>query len=124
MNYLKINFLPENVPSKKNSKQMFYNRKTGRWFPTSSENFKAWDKNNLLFLKSQYHESTIEKCLKIDLHITFYTKHRKDLTNVAEGLMDCMVNAGILIDDHWQVTGEVHLYPHTEGNSFAEIFYN
>lgn len=118
-----INFLPENIPSKKNSKQIFWNKKTNKPFITSQNNFKEWNKRNVIFCKSQYKGNPIEKCNNIILGITFYTNHKKDLTNVAESMMDCLVEAGILKDDCWQVTGEISLNPFWFGNSYAEIYY-
>lgn len=96
-------------PSKKNSKQIYINRKTGKRFITASDNFKAWHLKAFYSLKKTI--PTINTCKSITL--TFYnpTKARYDLSNKTESVMDLLVDRGILLDDKSECTGAVTMIP-------------
>jgi hypothetical protein len=86
------------VPSKKNSKQIFRNRITGRPFIKSSEAYERW------------HPEAAKQLMGIEpvdivttITLTFYpsSKRRSDLTNKAESIMDLLVDCKIILDDNW-----------------------
>lgn len=88
------------VPSLKNSKQIFVNKRTGKPFITSSNNSKVWQAEAKRQLTEQFAGYQISG-YPISVAITCYfsTKRRKDLDNVCSGVMDSLVHAGILEDD-------------------------
>lgn len=88
------------VPSLKNSKQIFVNKRTGKPFITSSSNSKTWQAEAKRQLTEQFAGYQISG-YPISIAITCYfgTKRRKDLDNVCGGVMDALVHAGILEDD-------------------------
>ncbi len=99
-------FIPGNVPSLKNSKQMFINRKTGKPFPSSSDYVKNYVKNSGVFYQSaqkQFIELT--KHLKMPLNIEFQfvrkTKTRFDFINMAQIVCDMMVKYNWIEDDSY-----------------------
>ena len=97
--------LKGNVPSKKNSKQIIRNRKTGKPLMISSGNYLSWEETKLWELK---------KYKKIDakkITITFYppTNAISDLTNKTESVMDLLVTGGLLKDDNWFIIPELSL---------------
>ena len=47
----------------------------------------------------------------VQIEFYFLDKRGRDLTNMAESIMDLLVDCQILVDDKWQCTGPVHLIP-------------
>lgn len=89
--------LKGNVPSQKNSKQIFRNRATGKPFITSSVLVKQWQTNCLWQLKGIKPIEKYPVCVNL---LFFYDSNRRhDLDNGAAGVMDILVKAGILEDD-------------------------
>jgi len=41
----------------------------------------------------------------------FGDNRKRDLSNSVEGVNDALVNAGVLLDDNWKVTGSLILNP-------------
>jgi len=89
-----------NIPSKKNSKRLFRNSKTGKTFITSSKNAKDFEFEWCMRLKNKYPTYNHAK-----VKIGFYAKDKRkfDLTNKTESIMDVLVRAGILVDDNYSV---------------------
>lgn len=75
-------------------------------------------------LKQKEKLDTITKC---DLDILFSPKDkiRRDLTNIAEGIMDALVRAEIIQDDNYFVVGSVALtyFPNAEKPVIVRIYY-
>ena len=91
------------TPSKKNSR---INTRSGRSFP--SKRYTEWHKEavNLIYaLQLKGDIEPIAKDKSIMLFITFYhgDKRKRDSDNQLTSIMDTLVDAGILIDDNWQV---------------------
>lgn len=88
-----------NLPprSKKNSQQIFMNKRTNRPFITQSAQYKEYEEEAMQF---------IPKGIKIDepcnVKCLFYmpTKRKCDLTNLEAAIHDIMVKAGLLADDN------------------------
>lgn len=99
----KLNCIP---PSKKNSKRIAKRGK--RSFILSSQRYCDWEKTATIELKSQYNGKPICRC---HVAIAFYIadNRARDLTNLAEGVLDAMVLAGILWDDNYKVVEMVSL---------------
>jgi Holliday junction resolvase RusA-like endonuclease len=91
--------------SKKNSKQIFKNRKTGKHFITSSEVYKQSENHliaQLLQNKREFITMLLGKKPPYSISFKIYreSKHRFDYNNISHGLLDCMVKAGLLDDDN------------------------
>ena len=88
------------VPSLKNNKQLFINKRTGKHFITSSNSSKEWTTN----AKLQLEGVTPITDYPAVLYATFYCKdnRRRDLDNMLSTVLDALRHAGILEDDSWQ----------------------
>lgn len=111
------------VPSLKNNKQIYINRKTGRPFITSSNKTKDWNTDALWQLKGvpPVHEYPVA------MYATFYMKdnRRKDLDNALSTVQDILVKAGILIDDSWQYVPRITLTAELDkANPRVEILFD
>lgn len=90
--------LKGNVPSKKNSKRFIWRGR--KKFLVPSEAHEVWHVNACIELKKQK-PLLIENVNQV--HLKFYpaTKHRSDLSNKAESVMDLLVDMKVLADDNW-----------------------
>lgn len=88
------------VPSLKNQKQLFLNRRTGKMFISSSKASKEWVKDALLQLRGKTPVNTYP----IAVTMVFYFKgqHRKDLDNCASSVLDVLKSSGVIVDDDWK----------------------
>lgn len=87
------------VPSLKNNKQIFLNKRTGKPFITSSSASKVWTQSALWQLKGQ--KPVAGYPVTVALTFFFKGKHRKDLDNCTSSVMDVLVSAGIIADDDY-----------------------
>lgn len=87
------------VPSLKNSKQLFINKRTGKHFITSSDKVKVWNETALWQLKSV----KPVKGYPVAMYCTFYMKdsRRRDLDNCLSSVLDILVKAEVIEDDSW-----------------------
>ena len=71
------------IPSKKNSKSIFQNKRTGKPFITSSKDFKKWHEAQCLQLNLQKHqyELPIKKCESIEVRLYYGDLRKSDNTN-------------------------------------------
>lgn len=87
------------VPSLKNSKQIFVNRKTGKRFITSSQSSKQWAEDAMWQLKGKKPVESYP--VAVTMVFYFKGKHRKDLDNACSSVLDVLKTAGIIVDDDW-----------------------
>lgn len=94
------------TPSKKNQKQIFRNKYTGKPFIMSSQRHTDWHSKAITQLEGVDYLEDIKR-----VTLTFYTATRRkaDLTNRADSVMDLLVDAQILKDDSWWVVPEILL---------------
>jgi len=93
------------IPPKKNSRVI--NFKTKRSFP--SKRYQDWHKSATV---SVYLQSKVQPKHPITaVSVEFYMpdNRRRDMTNVAESIMDLLVDCKIIEDDCWQVIPMVQL---------------
>lgn len=112
------------IPSKKNSKQIFQNKKTGKPFITSSKDFKLWNQAQSLQINLQKHkyDLPIKKCESITVKLFYGDLRGADNTNKVESIHDLLVDNGILEDDNWKVTGTTIQIPiYRKGKPGCEI---
>jgi len=87
------------TPSKKNSRQIFRNRHTGRPFITTSDNYKKWHEPAIIQLNAQ--KTLVNWNYPVRVSMKFYreSKRRWDYNNISQAILDCLVETGIIIDD-------------------------
>lgn len=108
------------VPSKKNSRQLFV--RNGRMMNIPSKNYKQWHGDALKQITGAIPKG-LKQIEQIMITISPSTKRLFDLTNKAESIMDLLVDAGVLLDDNYSVVPAVHLYYgiHNKFDPNAEI---
>lgn len=116
-NSLLLNLRGIPVP-KKNSRMCFV--RGGRMFNIPSKRFKDWHSEAMAQLKNE--PKMDFETFEIIITFHFPDKRRRDLTNLAESIMDLLVDACIITDDNWQIVPCLKIvsaginkeYPHTE----------
>ena len=96
------------TPSKKNSVMTMVRGGKVLHFP--SNDYQKWHKQALGQLKTALKGSPrLEKVRAV--HLCFYSENKRkfDLSNKAESIMDLLVDAGVLIDDNYDVVPELCL---------------
>ena len=89
------------VPSKKNSRVLVFRGSRPRSIVSGS--YRIWNTDALASLIAKRLPKTPLSGVEVHICMYFSTNRRKDLSNAAEGVMDTLVEAGILSDDCWQV---------------------
>ena len=90
------------TPAQKNSKQMAFNRSTGRMFPVSNPIVKRWQGAVAKELSLLSFETMLEP---VTITYKFYVQdnRRRDIDNMIASVNDALVKAGVLQDDTWQM---------------------
>ena len=91
--------IPLDPRTKKNSQQIFRNRKTGKPFISQSEIYKQYVKDCGYFLKNKVSEP-IDYPVNVKALYYRETRRRVDITNLHSCLHDVLVEHGILEDDN------------------------
>lgn len=100
-------------PSKKNSKRIVKNRRTKKPMLISSENYKQWEGRATcnMALESDWNRlGLIDYPVKVSIQFDPKDKRRRDLSNMAEGVLDCLVDAKVLADDNYNIARILELY--------------
>jgi Holliday junction resolvase RusA-like endonuclease len=110
--------------TKKNSQQIFWNKKINRPFITQSERYKNYEREACNFIP------------KIEVHIdypvrvkaTYYrgSRHLVDINNLNQALHDIMVKYELLKDDNYNIVASVDgtrvYYDKDNARTLVEIF--
>lgn len=91
--------------SSKNSRQIYFNKYTGRRYVVKSEAAQADEVeliNKLTCVKVDFKKALRGKLKPYHIKFKIYrqTKRRFDYINIIQNLQDCMVKAGLLDDDN------------------------
>lgn len=91
-----------NPATKKNSMQIFKNKKTGQAFLTQSDRYKDYAKDCARQITSKY---KLKIDYPINLKCVYYrkTKHRVDLTNLLAATCDILTDCGVIADDNCKI---------------------
>lgn len=97
--------IPFELYSTKNHKQIFINKKTGKPFVATNNKaqknckdlltFLTYNRKNFLSMLEGY-----DKPYRLHFKIYRQTKRKFDYINIIQGVCDCLVKAGCLIDDN------------------------
>lgn len=101
--------LPGSVPSKKNSRNIFI--RGGRPVNTPNKRYKDWHDRCSNEIVCQRVPRNQVKASEINIFFYLPDARARDLTNMAESIMDLIVDRYVLVDDSWQCTGPVKLFP-------------
>lgn len=101
------------TPAKKNSRVI--NTKTGRSFP--SKTYTAWHKDALLQIMGKRPKEPINKPVLVHLVFTHGDYRRRDSDNGCSSIMDLLTDAGVLIDDNWQIVRDIAITNRYEKNA-------
>ena len=70
----------------------------------SSLGFLAWHKSAMIQLaQGSYPRNKISTPISVKIQFMLSDSRRRDLTNMAESVMDLLVDYGIIEDDRWQI---------------------
>ena len=108
-------FYEGNTPSKKNQKRIL-KRKNGAPFIMASSEHQKWHKAAAILLGQQRSRVTgvrfpIPRCAQVIALLYYEDRRRRDSSNTFESIMDLLVDAGILVDDCWAITGPTGQFP-------------
>lgn len=97
--------IPLMCRSKKNSQQIFRNRKTGKPYISQSDLYKEFEKNCGYFLNR--YKTNID--YPINLKCTFYVpdRRKRDIVNLLNAIQDILVKYGVIADDNYQIVNSV-----------------
>ena len=91
------------VKPKKNSKRII-RPKCGRPILLPSEAFVEWYSMAMAQLMiGEYPRDQISEPIQVKIQFFIKDKRRRDLTNLAESVMDLLVDYGTIADDRWQI---------------------
>jgi Holliday junction resolvase RusA-like endonuclease len=92
--------IPGRPGIKKNSKQILFNKRTGRRFIKSSDRYEAWELEIAPIISRAKKDILIN--FPINLSVKVYLKNHQwegDLSNYLEGIQDLMQKCEIYVDD-------------------------
>jgi Holliday junction resolvase RusA-like endonuclease len=97
--------IPLMCRSKKNSEQIFINKKTHKPFVSQSELYKEFERNCAYFLNK--YQSNIS--YPINLKCTFYVKdkRKRDIVNLLNAMQDILVKYNVIADDNYNIVQSV-----------------
>ncbi len=108
--------LDGNIPSKKNRVRF------GAHGTYHDKNFTDWHKRAVAQIFPQRLSGWFSHTRLVKIDFTFESQRVKDLTNAAEGVMDLLVDVGILSDDNYKVVPHLELKAtYTKGVSQTNI---
>lgn len=99
-------FIPGIAVTKKNSQQMAFNPKTGRWFPVPSKAYKRFEKSAAAVLSAP---GIPPIDYPVNVQCSYYfplnkdgsdPKKKPDLANLLEATDDILVKYGVILDDN------------------------
>lgn len=91
-----------NPATKKNSMQIFRNKRTGQRYLSQSKRYKDYEKDCLKQITGKYKKNLDER---YNMKCIYYrkTRHRVDLTNLLAATCDILTKAGVIEDDNCKV---------------------
>ena len=90
--------IPLQPISKKNSQQIFVNRKTGKPFIMPSQKYKDYENAAAWFIPKL--KKPIDYPVNVKCLFFMGTKRKVDKSNLEEAVHDILVNVGLLLDDN------------------------
>ena len=104
-----------NTPSKKNKKRPIINSRTKKMMFLPSLAHKEWHREALATMLLQKASAAgpfpIQRCKRVGVTLYYGDQRARDNSNTWESIADLLVDAGILKDDAWQITGPTYQLP-------------
>lgn len=101
------------TPSKKNSR---INLPNGRSIP--NKRYTEWHRDAIAQICHQTHEKApYNDAIALSIHFTHGDRRRRDSDNGVSSILDLLVDAGILLDDKWEIVQEIHVKNTYEKNN-------
>ena len=97
--------IKENPVTKKNSQQIFFNKKTHRSFITQSERYKNYEAIACNYIPRV--DTPIDYAVRVKATYYRRTRHLVDLNNLNQALHDIMKKYGLLKDDNYTIVASV-----------------
>jgi len=98
--------------SKKNSKQIVYNKKSKKPIIVSSKRYQDWHRIALAEILPQCTQPPITKCDNVRVDFYIKGKRKRDNTNMVESVHDLLVDAKIIEDDNYFVMPNTEQHYH------------
>ena len=97
--------IPLQCRSKKNSQQIYINKRTNKPFVSQSEIYKEFEQNCGYFLKK--YQTNIS--YPINLKCTFYVKdkRKRDIVNLLNAIQDILVKYKVIADDNYNIVQSI-----------------
>jgi Holliday junction resolvase RusA-like endonuclease len=113
------------IPTKKNGTCRV--KRGRRTYTMASEEYRAWEPIAVMELRRQHaaaHSGMVSpmfgRCA-VRIGICFPDQRKADLGNKAEGVLDALVKAKIIVDDNWKIVRSLFLYAVENGEPGAFI---
>lgn len=97
--------IPIQARSKKNSQQIFWNKKTGRPFVTQSKLYKEFEQECSLYLKR--YAMNIDYPIELKCVFYFKDKRKRDIVNYLNAIQDILVKYKVIADDNYKIVASV-----------------
>ena len=117
------------IPSKKNSQEIRRIKRNGKMVPfiSPSKKYLQWNSQAQWEIAAQIPnmDTPIEAVHELLITVYFPTMSKADTINKAEGILDTLVDAGVILDDNYHVLPNVVLLGrYRKGRAGAEITIN
>lgn len=93
--------------SKKNSQQVFINRKTGKPFVSQSKLYKEFEKRCWLYLKP-YSDLLIDYPINLKCIFVVPDRRKRDIVNLLNAIQDILVKYHVLEDDNYNIVSSLN----------------
>lgn len=98
------------IYSKKNSKSIIKNRRTGKPMIVASKRAKDMEKNMASEFSAQRGEhSTINRPSSVCMKLYRKDNIKRDLDNVATSVLDGLVRGKVIVDDNYSIVKSLHI---------------
>lgn len=87
--------------SKKNSQEIYVNKRTNKRFVTQSDLYKQFEKDCFYFMPRL--EKPIDRPVNLKCTFIVPDRRKRDLTNLENAIADILVKYGVLADDNYKI---------------------
>ena len=96
------------TPSKKNSKRIVHNKRTGKPIIISSERHNDWEKQVIEEVTEQFKGLRVTNYpIQIACKLFYKTRTKRDLDNQLSSILDVLKKAGVIEDDNMNYVNKI-----------------